>query len=99
MHAVIFKARVRELDQTYHETVRRMRELALREYGCLEFLSVTEGDREISVSYWNSLEDIERWKHNAEHLRAQALAGSKWYSDYQVEVVEIVRAYGHGNTP
>jgi len=56
MYAVIFRAKTKELDETYFETAKRMRELALNEYGCLEFTAVTEGVNEIVISYWDSLE-------------------------------------------
>ena len=93
MYAVIFKAQIRELDQTYHETVKRVKELALQKYGCIEFLSVTEGNREVSISYWQTQAQILQWKQNVEHLEAQALGKSKWYNSYVVEVVEINRKY------
>ena len=70
-----------------------MRELAVNEYGCTEFLSVTEGDQEISISYWKEQKDIIDWRQNAEHMAAQELGKSKWYKFYQVQVVEIVREY------
>jgi heme-degrading monooxygenase HmoA len=95
LYAVIFKAQIGELDQAYHDTVERMREIAQQEYGCLEFLSLTEGDQEISISYWETQAQIHQWKENAEHLQAQALGNSKWYKNYHIEVVEIVRQYGN----
>ena len=56
MYAVIFRAKTKKLDEVYFETAKRMRELALNEYGCLEFTAVTEGVNEIVISYWDSLE-------------------------------------------
>lgn len=95
MFAVIFKAEIRELDQTYHETAKRMQDLALQKYGCMDFLSVTEGNTEISISYWETQEQIQQWKQNSEHLQAQSLGKSKWYRTYQVEVVEITHQYSY----
>jgi len=93
MYAVIFRAKTKELDKTYFETAKRMRELALNEYGCLEFTAVTEGANEIAISYWDSLEQIKKWKQNSEHLRAQKLGQERWYEDYSVEIVKIVSKY------
>ncbi|MDP6187135.1 MAG: hypothetical protein QF863_07885 [Pseudomonadales bacterium] len=59
MYAVIFKAKIKTLDPTYQSTADRLRELALQEYGCLEFTSTAEGSREIAISYWPS-KDIPR---------------------------------------
>jgi heme-degrading monooxygenase HmoA len=95
MYAVIFKAQIGKLDQTYHDTVKRMRELAENKYGCCEFISLAEGEWEIAISYWESLTQIQQWKNDAEHLQAQALGKSKWYKSYRIEVVEIIRQYGH----
>jgi len=44
MYAVIFKAKLAQIDDAYFKTAKRMRELALGKYGCLEFVSVMEGD-------------------------------------------------------
>ena len=93
MYAVIFRAKTKKLDKTYLETAKRMRELALNEYGCLEFTAVTEGENEIAISYWDSLEQIKRWKQNIEHLTAQRLGQEKWYEDYSVEIVEVISKY------
>ena len=72
----------------------RMRELAINEYGCIEFTSCTEGNSEIAISYWPNKEAIQAWKNNPEHQQAQALGKSKWYQSYQVQVVEVLHQYG-----
>ncbi len=72
----------------------RMQALAISDYGCSEFVSVMEGTEEIAISYWSDLEQIKAWKQDAEHLAAQELGRSKWYSAYRIEIVEIIRSYG-----
>jgi len=93
MYAVIFKAKTKKLDDAYFEMAKRMRELAINDYGCLEFTAVTEGVNEIAISYWESYEHIKLWKQNSEHLVAQRLGQEKWYEDYSVEIVEIIDRY------
>lgn len=93
MYAVIFEAQINQLDENYFTTAARMRELATSNYGCVDFTSATEGDKEISISYWDSLEQIQKWKQDEEHIQAQELGKSKWYNSYSVKVVEIIRAY------
>ena len=61
MYVVIFTAKIKEVDDQYLETAQRMRKIAFAEYGCTEFKSVTEGDAEITVSYWPDLESIQKW--------------------------------------
>ena len=94
MYAVIFKARVREFDESYSNMVDRMRELAINEYGCIEFTSCTEDNSEIAISYWPNKEAIQAWKNNPEHQQSQALGKSTWYQSYQVQVVEVLHQYG-----
>jgi len=96
MYAVKFRAEINELDEAYSKIAARMRELALNQYGCVEFTSVTEGDQEIAISYWENQEQIKAWKQNPEHLAAQELGRSKWYKSYHVHIVEIKRDYHDG---
>ncbi len=94
MYAVIFKAETNKLDSRYSEMALQMRELAINKYGCKEFISVTENNQEIAISYWNTLKEIEVWKKDKEHLKAQENGKNKWYKSYNVQVVEILREYG-----
>jgi heme-degrading monooxygenase HmoA len=92
-YVVIFKATIRTLDAEYSATAQRMREKAFADYGCVDFVAVSEGDQEIALSYWNSLDDIARWKNDSEHQRAQQLGREKWYRDFSVEIAQIDRSY------
>ncbi len=90
MYVVIFRATVKAFDAEYVETAQRLRDLALSDYGCLEFTACTENDQEIAISYWSSLDEIKAWHQNPEHRRAQALGKAKWYASYRVEVTKMV---------
>ncbi len=70
MYAVIFKADINQFDQEYDDMLVEMRELAVSQYGCINIQSVTEGENEITISYWNSLEDIKAWKQDERHQMA-----------------------------
>ncbi len=94
MYAVIFRAVIKELDETYAEMAGRMRDLAINKYGCVEFTAVTEGKQEIAISYWDNQDQIKTWKQDPEHREAQKLGRSKWYKSYRVQVVEVIRDYG-----
>jgi heme-degrading monooxygenase HmoA len=96
MYAVIFKAEFKQQDREYAETAKRMRELARIKYGCLEFVSLCEGEKELSISYWESEDQIRRWKQDEEHVEAQEKGKSLWYKSYSIEVTRITRAYKHG---
>ena len=96
MYAVIFKAKITTLDESYTEMAKKMRELAMNKYGCTDFVSATEEGYEIAISYWETQEQIKQWKQDAEHLVAQELGRSRWYTSYKVEVVKIIREYQGG---
>lgn len=93
MFVVIFRARVRAFDAEYSRVVTRMRELALNEFGCLEFHAVTEGENEVALSYWPSEEAIKAWKAHPEHVLAQKAGREKWYESYSVQVAAVTREY------
>ncbi len=98
MYAVIFIAEINDVDEEYSRMAVRMRELASDKYGCSEFVSVTEGKNEISISYWESEEQIRQWKQDSEHLVAQQLGRSAWYNSYRVQVAEVTREYSSNNS-
>ncbi|RVU32526.1 antibiotic biosynthesis monooxygenase family protein [Neptunomonas marina] len=93
MYAVIFRAKLRHLDDEYGEMAAKLRALAFESYHCLDFTALTEGDNEIAISYWSSLEDIKRWRDDPLHAEAQKIGAQRWYEHYQVEVVEVARRY------
>ena len=93
MYAVIFRAEINELDETFAEMAARMRDLAINKYGCVEFTAVTQGKQEIAKFYWDNQDQIKAWKQDPEHREAQKLGRSKWYKSYRVQVVEVIRDY------
>ena len=90
MYIVIFKATVATLDDQYARMAKALKQLAFSEYGCLDFVAVTEGNQEIAISYWQSLQDIRQWKNDPLHRAAQALGKDKWYSEFNVEICETI---------
>ena len=93
MYAVIFRSTIRSLDADYQRIAKRMRELAFTQYHCVDFVATFEGDQEIAISYWHSLEDIQAWRENPEHQAAMRLGQDHWYKHYKVDVVEVKRSY------
>jgi heme-degrading monooxygenase HmoA len=93
MVMVIFRARIRKLDDEYVRVAARMRELAIAEFGCIEFHAVSEGAEEVALSYWPDEESIRRWRNHPEHLLAQQAGRERWYESYSVQVARITRQY------
>ena len=92
-YAVIFTSLRTEGDQGYGATAERMLELAAQQQG---FLGVESAREEvgITVSYWDSLEAIARWKADAEHAQARALGRERWYEAFKVRIARVERDYG-----
>jgi len=90
---VIFRARIRQLDDHYARMAARMRELALADFGCLGFYAVTEGHDEVALSYWPDEDSIRRWREHPEHIQAQQAGRERWYASYHVQVAQVVREY------
>ncbi|AWB68984.1 antibiotic biosynthesis monooxygenase [Saccharobesus litoralis] len=93
MLAVIFIAKVGKQDQSYLNAASELRKLAFEQYGCLDFVSATEGPQEIAISYWPDEESIQAWKQDTMHLLAQKYGQEQWYESYQVQIVEVKRQY------
>ncbi|GGA79750.1 hypothetical protein GCM10011369_22140 [Neiella marina] len=93
MYAVIFRAELEQVDAQYSLLANQLRELAFKQYNCIEFTACTEGSSEIAISYWRSLSDITAWKQHSKHLLAQDIGKNRWYKSYQVDVAEISRSY------
>lgn len=93
MLIVIFRATLKQVDAEYSEMAQRLRDLALKEFGCLEFHAVCEGNQEVALSWWPDAESIHRWRKHPEHARAQQLGREKWYASYSVEIARSERCY------
>jgi len=102
-YAVIFTSRrTPEDEEGYEDMARRMYDLAAQQPG---FIAV-EHAREalgITVSYWESLQSITRWKDQTEHLVAQDQGRARWYESYHIRICKVEREYkfhrSDSNTP
>ncbi len=99
MYVVIFRAEAEAPDDDYAAMVAMLRDMALRDFGCLEFCAVTEGSHEIALSYWPGLAAIKAWKAQAEHIAAQRLGRERWYSAYRLQIAQIERDYTFSRNP
>lgn len=82
MYAVIFRATIACLDSDYQQQAAELRDRAIDQFACLEFVSSTQGDQEVAISYWPSEAAIRAWHQDEVHRQAQALGAQKWYRDY-----------------
>jgi len=92
-YAVIFTSLNTENVEDYSEMADKMVELASEQEG---YLGVESARNEvgITVSYWKELEDIKKWRDNAEHTLARELGRKKWYQSYKTRIAKVERDYG-----
>lgn len=92
-YAVIFTTLRTEVDEGYEETAHRMENLAKDQDGYLGIESA-RSELGITVSYWESLEAISKWKNNIEHTIAREKGRALWYNKYQLRICKVERDYG-----
>jgi heme-degrading monooxygenase HmoA len=93
--AVIFTSERTSEDVTgYEQTAAEMVALASVQPGFLGVDAARETDGVgITVSYWESLDAIQKWRCHADHQAAQKLGREKWYRAYNLRVARVERAY------
>ncbi|WP_321371532.1 antibiotic biosynthesis monooxygenase [uncultured Draconibacterium sp.] len=89
-YAVIFTTLRNNIDEGYSEMANQMLRLAKLQPGFLGEESVRE-EIGITISYWESLEAIAKWKNNTKHIQAQQLGKEKWYKRYKLRVARVER--------
>ncbi|MGV6852753.1 MAG: antibiotic biosynthesis monooxygenase family protein [bacterium] len=89
-YIVVFTATLNQVDEEYRQMARKLRDLALNQYGCKHFESCCEKNQEIALSYWPDLESIQQWRLNPLHVQAKKLGKEKWYSDHKVEICQKI---------
>lgn len=91
-YAVIFTSTRTEGDHGYATMASRMEDLAKTQPGYLGVESA-KGALGITISYWESLEAIAKWKQHGDHLAAQEKGIKDWYSTYHVRICKVEREY------
>ena len=91
-YAVIFTSIKTEVEVGYAEMAIKMVELAKAQPGYIGMESA-RSEIGITVSYWESLEAIQNWKANMEHVEAQEKGKTTWYKNYKVRIAKVEREY------
>ena len=94
-YAVIFSSqRTNTGDADYERTANRMAALAAEQPGYLGIESTRDAQGfGITVSYWRTLDDVAAWKRHAEHTIARDTGRAQWYTQYELRVAHVERAY------
>lgn len=72
----------------------RMYRLAQKQAGFLGMDYARDGIVGITISYWRSLDDIEKWKTHGEHMAVKAIGRREFYASYEIRICRIEREYG-----
>lgn len=92
-YAVIFTSIRTEGDNGYSGMSEKMLELASQQEGFLGVESAREGIG-ITVSYWQDLDSIKKWKANTDHTFAREKGRKEWYQSFKTKISKIERDYG-----
>jgi heme-degrading monooxygenase HmoA len=77
----------------YPELAAKLVELAKQEPGFLGIESGFQRGFALAVSYWSSLEAIQRWSTNARHMIAKEKGKSAWFKKYVTRIARVERVY------
>ncbi len=91
-YAVIFTSTHTLNIDGYSEMAWQMETLAKKQKGFIGIDSA-RNDVGITVSYWETIEDIKNWKQQTDHLMAQKKGRTDWYSWYNVRICKVEREY------
>ncbi|MBT4769047.1 MAG: antibiotic biosynthesis monooxygenase [Rhodospirillaceae bacterium] len=92
-YAVIFSTLLTEDYDGYVETIDEMIALAEQQPGFLGIERARNGKEQgglgISVSYWASLDAINVWRNNADHMAVKGKGRKKWYRAYRLRITKV----------
>ena len=93
MVVVVFRSRLSpEAGADYSDMAAEMLSTAQEMPGFVEFKSFKSDDGErVSLVYWQDHETMAAWRSHPRHRIAQGAGRSKWYSEYRIEVADVVR--------
>jgi len=94
-YAVIFSSqRTPRGEGDYEAAATRMFEVVQQQPGFLGVESTrdTEGFG-ITVAYFDSEENIKRWRNHEEHAATRERGKREWYEHFEVRVAKVERAY------
>lgn len=47
----------------------------------------------LAVSYWDSLDAIDSWRHHPDHRLAKASGKAKWFTGYATRIAHVINQY------
>ena len=89
-YAVIFSSHKNSDNQAYL-AMSDLLEKKLKSYqGLLGIESIRNKDGfGITISYWESMDSIQSWKVDQDHMQAKAQGRALWYKDYMIRIAKV----------
>ena len=97
LYAVIFKSKRQDANSDlYYEHNDKLDEKirSLKGYVKHSGMRHPETREGVTIAYFDSLDAINQWRKDEEHLDAKKLAKSHFYENYSVEITEVIESYG-----
>lgn len=91
-YAVIFSSTKSKDLEGYKEMDEKTMQLASEQKGYLGYESLTNQNKTIFISYWESKAAIENWRLNAVHQMAKQQA-KKWYQRYLSQICLVESSF------
>jgi heme-degrading monooxygenase HmoA len=93
MIITIFRSRLRPEHQAeYGKVAERIHELGTQMPGFLSIKTYTADDGErVSIVAFASQKTHDAWRNHLEHREAQRLGREKFYSEFTIQVCEVIR--------
>lgn len=89
-YAVIFTSIRSPGDNGYNLMSDEMVRLVSGQDGFLGFESVRDASGfGMTISYWDSVDNIHRWGKNLQHVQTKKTGREKWYSKYQIRICRV----------
>jgi heme-degrading monooxygenase HmoA len=89
-YAVIFTSIRTPGDNGYGETADEMVSMVSKQEGFLGAESVRdESGFGMTISYWSSLESIDKWRMNGPHMQAKEMGKKLWYDQYMIRICKV----------
>lgn len=92
-YAVIAPAELAEDIRGYPELATKLVELAKEQSGFIGIESGFQKGFALAVSYWESLEAIQKWRENSQHLLAKERGKTVWFTNYVTRIAKVERVY------
>jgi len=97
IYAVIFKSKRQDANQDLyyqHDSALEEKIKSLTGYIKHSGIRHPETRQGVTIAYFDSLNAIDNWRKDSDHMDAKKLAKSDFYENYSVEITEVIDSYG-----